>query len=212
MRGLESPSASPRGNGRFIARTAGAMNRLASWKVWFVLAASFAVCAAVFFGTNAPFSIPTVERLCGAPPLDVRFTSTTADAERFLIGCGVDGRRAYGNMLLADLLYPMVFGMFMASSLALAIVKVAPRRPRLISLAAVALIGSGFDYLENLLAYRALGAFPGQVATTHLLGVASAAKTITFWLAGLGLLGLLVLLAVREIGARRPRRTADMMV
>ena len=212
MRAPESRSAHPRFHERLIARTADAMNHLASWKVWLLLAAAFAVCAAVFFSTDAPFSIPTVQRLCGAPPLDVRFTSSTADVERFLSGCGVDGRSAYRNMLLADLLYPLVFGMFMASSLALAIAKVAPERPRLLALAAIALIGSGFDYLENLLEYRALGAFPGRVATTHLLGVASAAKTITFWLAGVGLLGLLVVVGVRQIGARRRRRTADMMV
>lgn len=212
MRALESRSAHPRFHERFIARTSDAMNHLASWKVWFVLAAAFAVCAVVFFSTEAPFSIPTVQRLCGAPPLDVRFTSSTAEVERFLSGCGVDGRSAYRNMLLADLLYPLVFGMFMASSLALAIAKVAPERPRLLAFAAVALIGSGFDYLENLLEYRALGAFPGRVATTQVLGMASAAKTITFWLAGVGLLGLLVVVGVRQIRARRRRRTADMMV
>ena len=100
----------------------------------------------------------------------------------------------------------------MASSVALTIAKVAPERPRLLALAAIALIGSGFDYIENLLEYRALGAFPGRVATTHVLGMASAAKTITFWLAGVGLLGLLVVVGVRQIGARRRRRTADMMV
>jgi len=49
------------------------------------------------------------------------------------------------------------------------------------------------------------------VATTQLLGMASAAKTSTFWLAGVGLLGLLVVVGVRQIGARRRRRTADMM-
>ncbi|MDG2040316.1 MAG: hypothetical protein P8J30_07515 [Ilumatobacter sp.] len=38
-------------------------------------------------------------------------------------------------------------------------------------LVAVPLIGNGFDYLENLLEYRALGAFPGRVTSArHGLG------------------------------------------
>jgi len=188
------------------------MMLLAAWRVWCMLAIAFAICAGLFFGTGAPFSIPQVERLCGAAPLDVRFSATTSDVERFLSGCGVEGRSAYRSMLLADLIYPLVFGLFMASSLALAFRSYAPRRPQLVAFAVVALIGSGFDYLENVLEWRALTAFPAQVASTRLLGIASAAKTITFWMAGAGLIALLVAIGVREIGARRRRRTADMMV
>ena len=187
------------------------MDRLASWRVWWALAIAFVICAGVFFRTGLPFSIPHVEQLCGAPPLDVRFTSTPDDVERFLSGCGVQGRNAYRNMLLADLLYPLVFGLFMASSLVLAITTVVGRRSSLRALAVIALIGSGLDLLENLLEWRALNAFPSQVASTHLLGIASAAKTITFWVAGLGLIALLIPIGVRATGARWRRRTADMM-
>lgn len=196
--------------GRLIERTRGTMALLAVWRAWCLLAIAFVICAGLFFGTGAPFSIPHVERLCGAAPLDVRFSATTSDVERFLSECGVEGRSAYRSMLLADLIYPLVFGLFMASSLALAFRSFAPRRPQLVAFAVVALIGSGLDYLENLLEWRALTAFPSQVASTQLLGIASAAKTITFWAAGAVLIALLVAIGVREIGARR-RRTADMM-
>jgi hypothetical protein len=83
--------------------------------------------------------------------------------------------------------------------------------PSRCALAVIALIGRGLDYLENLLEWRALHAFPSQVASTHLLGIASAAKTITFWVAGVGLIALLVAIGVRSIGARWRRRPADMM-
>lgn len=194
-----------------VERTAGAMDRLASWRVWWVLAITFAICAGVFFRTDLPFSIPRVERLCAAPPLDVRFTSTTDDVDRFLNGCGIEGRSAYRQMLLADLIYPLVFGFFMASSLALAIRSVVRRRSPLSALPVVALIGSGLDYLENLLEWRALHAFPSQAASTHLLGLVSAGKTVTFWLAGVGLIVLLTAIGVRAVRDRSRRRTADMM-
>jgi hypothetical protein len=196
---------------RLVVRTAGAMDRLASWRVWFVSAVAFAISATVFFRSGLSFSISTVERLCGAPPLDVRLTSTTGDVERFLSGCGIEGRRAYGRMLLADLIYPIVFGLFMASSLALALARIGVQRASLRALPAIALVGSGFDYIENLLAWRALDAFPSPVMSTHLLGVVSAAKTVTFWIAGLAVVALLVVVGLRAARARWRRRTTDMM-
>ena len=82
------------------------MDRLASWRVWWVV-----------------------------------FTSTSDDVERFLSACGVEGRSAYRRMLLADLVYPLVFGLFTASSLALAIRSVVRGRASLRALPAVALVG-----------------------------------------------------------------------
>ena len=171
----ESPSA---------PATAQAMRRLASWKLWLVATIAFLAFAGVFFGSSAPFAIPTVEAACGEPPLDVRFTSTAADVDTFLTACGPAGRDAYRDMQLADLLYPAVFGVFMASSLALALGRLVPQRPAATSLAALPLLGAAFDYIENVFAWSALLAYPSSARTNSLLGIASAAKTATFWLSG----------------------------
>ena len=78
-------------------------DRLATWKVWWASAAVFVVFAGVFFASSAPFAVSHVEALCGEAPLDVRFTSSAADVERFLEACGPAGRDAYRNMQVADL-------------------------------------------------------------------------------------------------------------
>jgi hypothetical protein len=180
-----------------------AIARLASWKLWLVSASLFTLSAGVFFVSSAPFAVGRVTTECGNPPPDVQFTSSAADVEHFLAACGEAGREAYRNMLLADLFYPAVFGLFLASSLAMTMSRVAPsrlvmgRRPT--DLAWLPFLGAGFDYLENALAWRALTVFPQPAATTTLLGVASAAKTTTFWLAGLILLGSIGVLAVRAV-------------
>jgi hypothetical protein len=176
-------------------------DRLATWKVWSSSAAVFVVFAGVFFASSAPFAVSHVEALCGEAPLDVRFTSSAADVERFLEACGPAGRDAYRNMQVADLFYPAVFGLFLASSLALALRLLFPGRPSVFGLAAVPLIAAGFDYVENLFAWAALAAFPEPAATNSLLGVASAAKTTLFWFAG-----ALVLLTAGAIVARGVRR------
>lgn len=166
-----------------IARS---MLRLATWKVWLASAALFLVFAGVFFGSSTPFAVGTVETLCGDAPLDVRFTSTAAEVHSFLEACGPAGRDSYRNMQIADLFYPMVFGLFMASSLA-SVFKVL-RKPRLVVVGSLGFLGAGFDYLENIFAWRALWAYPGTANTNGLLGLASAAKTATFWTAGVVLL------------------------
>jgi hypothetical protein len=167
----------------------------------------FVLFAGVFFASSAPFAIPEIEVACGEAPLDVRFTSSATDVDRFLEACGPEGREAYQRMQVADLFYPVVFGVFMASSLALAISRLAPDRPALLGLATLPLVASGFDYVENAFAWAALLAFPEPAATNSLLGVASAAKTTTSWLAGVLLLVSMGLIAVgavrRRVGRHR---------
>ena len=191
---------------RLVWMLAGAAVRLARWRLWLLTATAFGVFAGVFFASSAPFAIPRVEAACDQAPPDMRFTSSATDVLGFLTGCGAAGRDAYRFLQVADLLYPTVFGMFMATSMALVLVRLAPGRHALLALAVLPLLGSAFDYLENACAWLALAAFPGQAPTSSLLGLASAAKNLTFWTSGAVLLGALALLAIAW--ARRQARPA----
>lgn len=186
--------------------------RLATWRVWTLSAAAYTAYAGAFFATTAPFAIPHVTALCGQPPLDMRTTSSAADVNGFLEACGTAGREAYRALQLADLAYPLVFAVFLASSLALVLSRLAPDRPRVLALALLPFLASAFDYLENVFAWRALVAFPGATTTDGLLGLASAAKTSTSWAAGgllvIGVLALLLRAARRRSARVRPSRNA----
>ena len=167
---------------------------------------SSACSPGAFFGSSARFAIPTVEAACGQAPPDVRFTSDAGEVGAFLDACGVVGREAYRSMQVADLFYPLVFALFMASSLAMVISRLAPRRRSLLALAALPLVASAFDYVENACAWLALAAYPDSAATNSVLGLASAAKSATSWVAGILLLGALGALAVVTLRRRvRPR-------
>lgn len=192
-----------------VAAVARAMRHLTSWRVWLASASVFALFAGVFFGSSAPFAIPTVEAACGQAPPDVRFTSSPAEVGGFLEACGVAGREAYRAMQLADLVYPLVFALFIASSLALVISHLAPRRPALLALAALPLVASAFDYVENACAWLALASYPEAAASNSVLGLASAAKTATSWAAGILLLGALGALVVVTLRRRARGHTHD---
>ena len=176
---------------------------LASRRGWITITVTLIAFAGVFFASSAPFAIPVVQEACGEAPLDVRTFSTADEVTSFLDACGAGGREAYRNMQLADLVYPAVFGLFMASSLAIVLRRLVPGRPIVaVAGAAVALAGAAFDYLENVFAWRALASFPEPAATNGLLGLASAAKNVSCWLAGVMLLVGVAALTLRALARR----------
>ena len=206
-----SPRPAPHPSPPAAGRVARALGRLATWRVWTGLAAVYLLFAGAFFASTLAFATPRVEAACGQAPLDVRFSSSAAEVHGFLEACGPVGREAYRMMQLADLFYPAVFALFLASSLALVLRHLAPARPRLLALAALPLLASAFDYAENVLAWLSLAAFPEPAATDGLLGIASAAKSATSWLSGGLLIVLVVALAVVRLRGlvRRGRRRVE---
>ncbi len=188
------------------------LTRLASWKLWIVSAAIFVPFAWMFFASSAPFAIPAVEAACGQAPPDMAFFTSADGVTQFLNDCGPDGRDTYRNMQLADIFYPAIVGVFMASSLSLAIRRLAPRSEWAVWLGALPLASIAFDYLENALAWLAMTSYPDPIATSHLLGLASAAKTTTSWAAGLLLVAALTAIAVQATKTRLHPASTEALV
>ena len=187
-----------------------AMARLASWRILVASGLLLTVFAGVFFASSASFAIPTVEEACGAAPLDVRFYSTSAQVNDFLADCGEEGRDVYRKMQIADFFYPAVFGLFLASALALTLTRLFPQRPNAVALAAIAVVGSALDYVENVFAWVALTTYPDPTFSNSLLGLASAAKTMVFWTAGAGLVVGVASLALRAVRHRTAGPTGQL--
>lgn len=182
-------------------RQSGVLEWLASWRVWIASAALFVPFAFVFFASPAAFAIPAVEAACGQAPPDMRFYSSGDDVVSFLDACGPAGRNAYQNMQLADLVYPAIVGLFLASSLALATKRLSARHS-LRWVAVVPLVAALFDYLENAFVWLAINSHPEAIVTNEVLGFASAAKTSLSWAAGLTLLTCLAILGVHAVRGR----------
>lgn len=190
---------------QLVHRTAQVLHRISSWRVWVPSAVVYAAFAWVFFASSAPFAVPVVAAACGQPPLDVRFTSNAAAVTDYLQACGPAGREAYQALQVADLLYPLVFAVFLASSLGLVLRHLAPRRPGLALLALLPILASALDYTENALAWRALVSFPEASTGSGMLGLATAAKSITSWAAT----GLLVTACTALLARSGRRRLAS---
>lgn len=181
-----------------LARTATAMARLARWRVLIVAAGLFVVAAIALFASSASFSIPQVQAACGQAPPDVRFYTSPNAVHQFLTDCGDAGRVAYRNLQVADLFYPAISGLFMASALAMVLTHLARRGSNAVAAAALPLVGAGLDYLENLAAWATLAAFPDRSGPAEtLLGMASAAKQTVSWAAGVLLIAGIVAIVTR---------------
>ncbi len=187
------------------SRWGGLLEWLASRRVWITSAALFVPFAFVFFASTAAFAIPEVEAACGQAPPDMRFYSSGDDVVSFLDACGPVGRNAYQNMQLADLVYPAIVGLFLASSLALATKRLSARNS-LRWVAVIPLVAALFDYLENAFAWLAITSYPEAIVTNEVLGLASAAKTALSWAAGLALLTCLAIVGLHAVRGRARRQ------
>ena len=185
------------------------MRRLANWKVLITTGALFLTAAVVFFASSLPFAIPTVTAACGQPPPDMRFFTSGDQVRQFLTGCGPVGRAAYQNMQIADLFYPALAGLFIAAALAMVLTRLTRPASRVVALAALPLLGSVFDYLENAAAWVTMTAYPQHAgAVTDLLGIASTSKQVCTWAAWFILITAIGMTLVRTARRRHPRRPA----
>jgi len=190
-----------------VSRLATRMERLAGWRLLVIAGIIFAVFAALLFGSSVPFSIRHVEDLCGQAPPDVRFFTSAGEVRAFMTGCGEAGRAAYRNLQVADLFYPAVNALFMASALAMAMSRNVRKGSLWFATAALPFVGAAFDYLENAAAWITLVRFPDESgAAASVLGGASVAKQTVSWVAGLLLLTVVAFASVRWVMKRRTGR------
>ena len=121
-------------------------------------------------------------------------------------GCGEPGRLAYVHLQLADLLYPAISGLFLASALAMVLVRLARPSSVVVAAAALPLLGAIFDYLENTAAWGSLAVYPESAMTSDLLGYATVAKQVCSWASWALLVVAAPLLLIRVLRSRSSRR------
>lgn len=187
-------------------RLTGPMRRLANWRLVIVSGVVFTAFAALLFRSAAPFGIPNVKDLCGQPPPDVRLFVSAQDVQRFMAACGDAGRAAYRNLQLADLFYPAVSALFMASVLATALSSNSRHGSSWVAVASLPLLGAGLDYLENAAAWFVLLRYPDEsAAAAALFSAASATKLSVNWMAGILLIIVLAYGLLRRTTRRQKR-------
>jgi hypothetical protein len=163
-----------------------------------LLAVMFAVYLAMLL-----WSLPHLRATAGGlAPFDLRPAGySLAEAQALLAALGAEGRNYYLTVQQSlDSAYPAL----LAVVLVLAFRALAPGWPGL-GLSVLAVLGSGFDYLENARVAVLLRAGP-EAVTAEMVAAANRATVLKSAAVTLAMVALLVLLANR--GWRRWRRRA----
>jgi hypothetical protein len=130
----------------------------------------------------APGGVLGLRRLAdGELQVDVRFAYTPETLYRLLEKYGADGRRSFRRMLLADMLFPAVYGAtlcLLADSLA----ELRGAPPESANIARIfAVCAAGFDYAENALLLHVVHRFPARhTRAARAAGVCTTLKMLSF--------------------------------
>lgn len=174
-----------------------ALDRRATGTAFVVLLLAYGLYMPVFFYANVPFGLMQIAPFAvNGSILDLDFFYTAAQAYQRLAGFGAAGRATYLRILMGDLIYPGLLGLFMSVTLSLLLRRIAPAGSTWRYLSLLPLANMAADYLENAMLITLLVAYPTPLdALATIAGVATAIKSV-FGLLSFVTLGVVLLIWV----------------
>jgi len=133
----------------------------------------------------APGGVLALRRRAGGElQVDVRLAYTPATLYRLLDAYGPTGRRSFRAMLLADMVFPAIYGA-MLYLLGDALAAVSPHASGLaVAARSAALAAAAFDYAENFFLLHVLAHFDSRPTTSaRFAAIFTTAKMIAFVIA-----------------------------
>lgn len=168
------------------------------------------VLLVILIGLNG-FLFPWAEKeLAGfggpdAKVLDLRFGFSPGEANHFLELIGPEGRSFYQMLeLTLDLVYPVVYGLFLGALLLLIWRKVLPEKSPWLRLSLIPVVTAVFDYLENINIVLLIRRFPDKADTlANLASFFGAGKWVLFGLSVAVVLTGLLFWGIRTLTSRK---------
>jgi hypothetical protein len=158
-------------------------------KSFIILLIAYGIYFPIFFFANVPFGISQIKPYAGGTSiLDVETFYDAAQAYQRLDLFGELGRAAYQRILMGDLIYPGLLGLFLSVTITLVLRNALPAQSNWHKLNLLPLVNLAADYLENILLITLLLNYPVRL---NLL--ATIAGYLTFTKNMFGLLSYLAL-------------------
>ena len=172
-----------------LAKLSSFIQRISNQRSFFLLLLAYGGYFVIFFYADVPFGLSKIKPYAGNTSiLDVETYYTAAQAYQRLDLFGEGGRAAYQKILMGDLIYPALLGIFLSVTISLVLRRVLPARSRWHNLNLLPIANLALDYLENILLIILLATFP-----THLDGLAMLAGWATLTKHIFGVLSFLTL-------------------
>jgi hypothetical protein len=165
------------------------IQRFSNRKNFLTLLLAYCIYFPIFFFANVPFGLTRIKPYAaGMKILDQELFYTADQAFQRLNLFGEQGRKVYSTILMGDLVYPALLGLFLCVSITLLFRKLQFRSVFWRYLAFLPLANMLFDYLEDTLIFSLLRNFPSQMPIT-----ATTAGYVTFTKNMFGMLSFFVL-------------------
>lgn len=137
----------------------------------------------------------------GAQPFDLQNNLTTDQVYAQIAGYTPEARRLYYGFTLIDYAFPFFAGLFITATVAFALRNSLPKRyEALVSrrLLPAFMIGSAFDWLENIAAVTAISLYPTEIAWLPGLLVLAKRLKLALVLLSQGVMLLLLIFAAGQ--------------
>ena len=165
------------------------LQQVSNRKSFLVLFVAYSIYFPVFFFADIPFGLTSIKPYAhGTTILDVELFYTAAQAYQRLALFGEQGRAAYFNILMGDLIYPALLAGFLSISITLLFRRLNFSSTYWQYLGLLPLANMFFDYIEDALLLSLLNSYPAQLPIT-----AAVAGFVTFTKNMFGMLSFIVL-------------------
>ena len=182
------------------------LQRISNWKFILLFFLFFAYMTFYLF----PRYQSQLNKLAGEEVqiLDARFSYSISEVNNLFDKLGTEGRALYTIVIgRVDMIYPISYAVFCGLLLALLLKTIWRRKPQLIIIALLPVLGALFDYLENFNTLNLLGQYPNieeqQVAWGELL---TRIKQVILVAAVSLIVLLMIILLVKTIIRRKQKR------
>jgi hypothetical protein len=185
------------------------VDRIVAWIDRLATSRNILLYLALYLALNAavlPLAQARIEAASGGiGPLDSQFTYSPTRAYAALAAYGNDGRQFYGIVeVTAGLVYPAIYGLFFALTIAYCFRRVMPPGHFAHRLALLPLVAALLDYVENALIVVLIMAYPERLAGLAVAaGLITALKSILFAATVLVVMIAIVAVIVVTVRARR---------
>ena len=138
--------------------------KIAGAKSFFVLLIAYLIYFPIFFFGNVPFGISQIKSYSGGVNiLDVETFYNATQAYQRLELFGEGGRAAYLRILMGDLIYPGLLGLFLSVTITLILRSALPAKSHWHKLNLLPVANLIADYFENLLLITLLLNYPSRL-------------------------------------------------
>ncbi len=170
--------------------------KLSSWK--YIIPLFILVCVFVFYVFSGFQSV--MNELSGEKVviLDVRFSYSINDVILFFDTLGDTGLKVYRNMIVADMMFPIVYGPLLILFICLFLKKVIKSNSKFFWLMFIPLFIMIFDYFENINTLSLINSFPNLSKQDVIWGSLMSTVKHIFTIISIGLLIALFTVNLRK--------------